>query len=437
MSLLQDYHFLAHRLTVYVFSLDGWSWAIAWAQLGVGCINCVPLTDTAALQLDELIAEPAMAARLRRTPLPESNELGVGTVFSLHVTASQAAASAPEWGSLQRTLTETQGAVVQLVTVGSSKAFQEKTWRDLGRSMIWQEMRHRTLGGLTSARVLLGWRGPHSESAKPEPGKRRNPMRPLGRFLEPSVKLNQWRKGGTNTDCWAPCRDGAVPFSLPWGPGEPWVEAPTCLLRPERGVGGVTAVTFVQRPMTIKERAQLMDVREDWAKVVVPAMWHWDSGLAPPLRLLVESTMAMLEWLRKHVGTGANETVTGARGEGSRVDWGRVRAPWLGGTPETTGLERMAYFGWIWGTTDAEAAVATRDDDAGVDLSLWAIGGEGTEMEDKRACLRRFLFRCWIRRTCHEARQWLMGEEARGGHKKNTEAVRDCTRRLANSDWWD
>jgi hypothetical protein len=95
-------------------------------------------------------------------------------------------------------------------------------------------------------------------------------MRPLGRFLEPSVKLSQWRKAGASADCWAPCYDAAVPFPFPWGLKDPWVEAPTCLLRGVIGVGGATTVTYVQRPMSIKERAQLMDVREDWAPMVVP-----------------------------------------------------------------------------------------------------------------------------------------------------------------------
>jgi hypothetical protein len=147
--------------------------------------------------------------------------------------------------------------------------------------------------------------------------------------------------------------------------------------------------------------------------------------------------MAMLEWLRKHAAAGASRSSAESPTERPKVDWGRVRAPWLGGSPETTGLERMAYFGWIWGTSDAEGAVATRDDNAGVDLSLWAIGGGDTEMEERRACLRRFLFRCWIRRTCGEARQWVTGDSAKVGRRKNVEAIRDCTRRLANSDWWD
>jgi hypothetical protein len=115
------------------------------------------------------------------------------------------------------------------------------------------------------------------------------------------------------------------------------------------------------------------------------------------------------------------------------VDWGRTRPPWVrdGGGDDD-------FLGWNWVVNAAgEIRVATKADDAGVDLSLWAVGGDSPEMEPARQTLRNFLLRVWKRRLCKEIVQWLSTEEAQDDHPANLEAARDCMRRCANADWWE
>ena len=39
------------HLQVTVISDDGWCWALAWRQLGVLIVDCIPLTDIDSVQL--------------------------------------------------------------------------------------------------------------------------------------------------------------------------------------------------------------------------------------------------------------------------------------------------------------------------------------------------------------------------------------------------
>lgn len=59
-ELLRSLHLL-HDLPVVVASDDGWSWVLAWAQLGVRHIHCVPFGDRADQQLEMLCAHPGLA----------------------------------------------------------------------------------------------------------------------------------------------------------------------------------------------------------------------------------------------------------------------------------------------------------------------------------------------------------------------------------------
>jgi hypothetical protein len=119
------------------------------------------------------------------------------------------------------------------------------------------------------------------------------------------------------------------------------------------------------------------------------------------------------------------------------LDWGRVRAPWLG-IGDAPHFDRMQFYGWEWGEADAvEGAVACRADDAQVDLALWAIGGEGADLEKARGAIWNWLHRRWRRQLVQGVCQWLKTEEAIVGLDQNVMAVRDCIRRCANSTWWE
>jgi hypothetical protein len=82
--------------------------------------------------------------------------------------------------------------------------------------------------------------------------------------------------------------------------------------------------------------------------------------------------------------------------------------------------------------------LATKDDDAEVNLSLWAVGGDDPEMEVVHAHIRDFLFTVWVKAICGEARRWLRHQEASGeALAEDRPAIRDCVMRCANSTWWD
>ena len=166
--------------------------------------------------------------------------------------------------------------------------------------------------------------------------------------------------------------------------------------------------------------------------------------------------MAASEWLRRNttnqqpptetdeVNNFEREETRKTRRRGDAIDWGRVRAPWLGRADEVclgqTNLERMVYFGWVWepqDTTDNNVTVATKSDDAEVDLTLWAVGGEGEELERARAVLRVFLLRVWKRTLCKEALRCLRGQVATDHYLRDRDGVVDCLTRCSNSSWWD
>jgi hypothetical protein len=229
-GLLEDYSFLASKLSVYVLSLDGWSWAVAWAQLGIRCVRCIPLSPSASAQLDELAAVPCMNARLVKSAVPVVDGSINAVTLCAHVTAAQAKAWPREWDALREIMDVWRKTSVQIVTMGGGRDFQVETRKWFGALRAWQQMKHCQLGGLTAAIIFLGWREPKLGTSPAEPGKRRNPVRPLDRFLEPSTKLGEWKRATMAATCWSLCRANATPFPVPWGSSKPWVEAPTSLL---------------------------------------------------------------------------------------------------------------------------------------------------------------------------------------------------------------
>lgn len=56
--------------------------------------------------------------------------------------------------------------------------------------------------------------------------------------------------------------------------------------------------SFSARPLTGKEMAQLMDLREGWGSPLIKFLSEWDQGAFPPLtRIIVEFILAALLWL--------------------------------------------------------------------------------------------------------------------------------------------
>jgi hypothetical protein len=416
-ALLHNVLFISNVLQVYILSTGGWSWAVAWGQIGVSSVCCVAATDEAAAELQDLQRHPTLGKLIiveQLGGLRARLEASPHAILCCHLGESTALS---DWFYPQATHTTSPFCI--LVSTPAGRSYQHVHNPYLGPFFRWNEIRHRALGGLTNARLQIGWKGPRELPRNMEPGRKRLPTRPLARFLEPSVRLGAWRKPGTNrADVWAPSRSDATPFSWPWANEPPWVEAPSCFL------GG----DMVERPMTDKERAQLVDLREDWAPELLAALWHGNGGRNPPLRMLAEAALGMVPWVQNTTDWVLDEDFAN-----EKADWGRTRPPWV-----RDGGGDADFLGWNW-AADAigEVRVATKSDDAEVDLSLWAVGGDAPGMEEARGVLRNFLLRIWKRRLTREVTQWLATATAKDDLQANTEAARDCLQRSANSDWWD
>jgi len=83
------------------------------------------------------------------------------------------------------------------------------------------------------------------------------------------------------------------------------------------------------------------------------------------------------------------------------------------------------------GIQRAKAALA---DDAGVELSYWALPNETEQQTMARHLLRVFAHIWWVYNLEREANAWLL---ANGNHPKDREGIEDCLRRAAGSDYWD
>jgi hypothetical protein len=106
-----------------------------------------------------------------------------------------------------------------------------------------------------------------------------------------------------------------------------------------------------------------------------------------------------------------------------------------------TGLFRLSYFRWVWEPQSLhEVSVATKADDAAVDRSLWAVGGDGAGMENARELMRRFLFRCWYDRLSREARTYLSLRKPVASEAEfllDQKGIEDCLLRSKRATWWD
>ena len=445
-ELLHSLHLL-HDLPVVVASDDGWSWALAWAQLGVQHIRCIPFCDKASQQLEHLLAHPVLARSVRITCTAALADLPGWRdgpfLLCAHLVPPQASANDPStiqvfWKLLALFIVNgLPDGILRLVSTPVLGHVQSELCDQLGTPYRWQELRHRRLGGLTSARLLVGWAGgllglTHLVA----PGQRRSPPRPLDKFLEPAVRLSSWRKPGGREPCWRPTAPSAKPYPWPWMNGPDWVEAPSVFMGSRGGT--------IERPLTVKEFCQLADLRTDWGLTLWEHVRLWNGGCAVPLRFLVEFAIAALPWIHSELPAGtikSPEAEAALDREG--LDWGRIRAPWLGlplgndNSPEA--MDKFAYFGWTWDAGEtSDVSLATKNDDAEVNLSLWAVGGTEPHMEPAREIIRKFLFAVWVKRICREARGWLGAELTAGmASTADREAILDCVTRCANSTWWD
>ena len=195
-ELLHDFSFFRTCLHIFVISDDGWSWLLAWAQLGVETIRCVPFSGLALEQLQGLQAHGSLSKLIQVVApgylnLPDfspDQPQGLPLVCAHFAALPRGEESWPALKCLQRALQQNQGACALVSVPANLRLVHARVNIALGTgSSQWQEIRHRNLGSLTAARLLVGWYGTQGTPQLVEPGQRRAPKWPLDRFLEQAV----------------------------------------------------------------------------------------------------------------------------------------------------------------------------------------------------------------------------------------------------------
>lgn len=198
----------------------------------------------------------------------------------------------------------------------------------------------------------------------------------------------------------------------------------------------------MERPITGKEKAQLLDLREDWGDCLVNEVWEWNQMTPPPLRLLVEFILSAKDYLQLQLG------LTDPARKGSYTeecfDWSRTRPLVVhqpaGSLGSMSPVEERIYFGWHWDSEDGvNVSTAAKADDAEVDLSLWNVGGDEDGMEEARKVIRDALHSRWVRRLTIEAAGYFASQvyESPTERDRDREALLECIERCQNSTWWD
>jgi len=132
---------------------------------------------------------------------------------------------------------------------------------------------------LNNTRVIVMWGGKGAErDSSVKPGSWFRPKHPLGAFLEPSVRLVEWRQPQPRSHCWRPLTQDANPCPWPLGDSPRWVEAKTVHLgggTVERQ-GEVTAPRCLQR-LGCRFGQQCLGLGWRGGTTLVPSCW-WSSS---------------------------------------------------------------------------------------------------------------------------------------------------------------
>ena len=73
-------------------------------------------------------------------------------------------------------------------------------------------------------------------------------------------------------------------------------------------------------------------------------------------------------------------------------------------------------------------------DDAKVDLSLWAFGGDGIDLERTCNKIRCFLLIQWVKLLTRESLKWLSVQDPKTRDKDQCD-IHECVTCTANSKW--
>jgi len=139
---------LFSKLDVIVLSMDGWGWALTWAQLGVTSLRCYPLTGLAKEQLDKVVT--TLASTVNIATISGLELAGKGReVVSVHLGGDNLL------GNILQKLGELPSGTAVLFSMDQS--YVTTFWSEAGIQYCGAKVRHQWLGGLTMARLHVGW----------------------------------------------------------------------------------------------------------------------------------------------------------------------------------------------------------------------------------------------------------------------------------------
>lgn len=210
---------LNSRVSVTVASADGWNWALAWLQIGFTEMICVPIGEKATEQLFSLQQHPTIGPKLVlcRDEMKDNTTI---KILCFHISSSQVLDDIRTGYLLE--LLQSNKERILFVSVPTTKTLPQTVRAALPFVPRWHQLRHTSLGGLTTARMYIGWTPLPTEPALEEC---KYPERPLGRFLEPAARAVRWRDSkSSQVDCWYPFSDNPHPYPWPWATGPTWVD---------------------------------------------------------------------------------------------------------------------------------------------------------------------------------------------------------------------
>jgi hypothetical protein len=231
-------------LKIVVLSDDGWSWALAWRQLGVEQVCFFTMSNRAKAQLDSLSL--SIGGLKSVSCIPDKTE-----VFSAHIASLNQI-----WiNFFEKLYISLQMRIVCSSSRSSLKGVSAYLEKYVIFTLKHQELRHRRLGGLTLARLHLIWGG-HGSQDHFGPGTRRLANRSLTMFLEPMAKFARRKGNKDQLDefVWRPYTEN-VPFPWPIPPFPLWVETKSLFH------GGTVEISEFTRA----ELGQLFDLRPELA----------------------------------------------------------------------------------------------------------------------------------------------------------------------------
>ena len=264
----------ATSMILHITSGDQWEWLVAARQMGLERIAVRCTTSRAENALVQAEGQVGKVERCLRA-LPE--EMCVAHVKS----EKELDEIAQEWkgyAANQRFLityhpSRLKRRMVACLT-SKVKSFE-------GKNVTQGMLKHANLGGLsTEVYGYMLWGGDAMKRKELKLPVSSTLLRDPVRFLEPLARLTRWRRPKDNDQAFWNPREGCMPGPL----GE---------------VQEVLAFTIflgceVVRPLSVKEKGQILDIQEGWGKVLAEEFWASKNPL--PCRIPTVLLAVVASW---------------------------------------------------------------------------------------------------------------------------------------------